>query len=128
MKRFAYSFILLSGLIFTLTQCESTEAAAKTSDKFFSVLVKGNLEKAADMVELPIGDPSDLMAQLEAMANNPVNGQLLSFKKSIGFNTKINNGVTRVELSYVLTYEKGTQSFTVVIENKGQGNKIVSVN
>ena len=127
MKRIAYSFVLLSGLMFTLAQCGSADAGAKTANKFFTALVKGKIEKAADMVKLPVGDPSDVVAQLEAMANNPVNGKLIGFKKSMGFSTNINNGVTRVELPYVLTYEKGTQSFTVVIENRGQGNKIISV-
>ncbi len=127
MKRFAFSFILLTGLLVTLAQCGSADAGAKTADKFFTALVKGKLEKAASMVELPIGDTSDIIAQLQAMSNNPVNGQLLNFKKAMGFSTNINNGVTRVELPYVLKYEKGTQSFTVVIENRGRGNKIISV-
>jgi|GEM_PF-3580793 len=127
MKRFAYSFVLLSGLMFILTQCGSADAGAKTADRFFSTLVKGNFEKAAKMVALPIGDTTDIISQLQAMADNPVNGRLINFKKSMGFSTTINNGVTRVELPYVLTYEKGTQSFTVIIENRGRGNKIISV-
>ena len=128
MKRFAYSFILLSGLLVTFTQCKSTDAGVKTADKFFSLIVKGKFEKAAKMVELPIGDTTDLTANLKVMANNPVHGQLLSFNKSFGFSTNINNGITRVELPYVLTYEKGTESFTVVIVDRGSGNRIVSVN
>lgn len=127
MKRFAYSFVLLSGLIFTLAQCGSADAGAKTADRFFSTIIKGNFERAAKMVELPVRDTTDIIAQLQVMANNPVNGQLISFKKSVGFSTTINNGVTTVELTYVLTYEKGTQSFTVITENRGRGNKIISV-
>lgn len=127
MKRFAFSFILLTGLLVTLAQCGSVDAGTKLADLFFTALVKGKIEKAASMVELPVGDASDLMAQLQAMSNNPVNGQLVSFKKSMGFSTNIENGVTTVQLPYVLKYEKGTQSFNVVIKNRGNGNRIVSV-
>jgi hypothetical protein len=128
MKRFAFSFILLSGLLFTLSQCGSADAGTKFADNFFSKLIKGDFDKAAKMVELPVGDPSNLIEQLKSMANNPVNGQLKGFKKSMGFSTNISNGVTRVELPYVLSYEKGTQAFTVIMEDRGRGNKIISIN
>ena len=128
MNRIAFSFILLSGLLFTLAQCGSADAGTKFADNFFSKLIKGDFDKAAKMVALPAGDPSDVIRQLKAMANNPVNGQLLEFKKSMGFSTNISNGVTRIELPYVLSYEKGTQAFTVVIEDRGSGNRIISIN
>ncbi len=127
MKRFAFSFILLTGLLVTLAQCGSADAGTKLADLFFSTLIKGNFQKAAKMVELPAGDTSDLIAQLKRLENNPANGQLMSFKKSMGFSTSIENGVTTVQLPYVLKYEKGTQSFNVVIKNRGNGNRIVSI-
>lgn len=127
MKRFALTFSLLTGLLFVLAQCGAADAGAKTADQFFATIVKGDLEKAAAMVELPLGDTTNLIPQLQQLRSNPVNGQLKSFKKSMGFNTNASNGVTTVELPYVLTYEQGTQNFNVVIQNRGQGYKILSV-
>ena len=127
MKRIALSFALLTGLAFILAQCGSADSATKTADAFFATLIKQDFDKAADMVELPVGDNSNLMMQLQQMENNPTNGQLKSFKKSIGFSTKISNGVKTVELNYTLAYDNGNVPFTVVIQNKGQGDKIISV-
>jgi hypothetical protein len=127
MKRFIPSFILLSGLLFVLAQCGSADAGAKTADDFFTHLQKGEFDQAKNMVDLPVGDDSDLVAAFQAMVNNPVNGKMQSFKKLMGFKTNINNGVTTVQLQYKLIYEKGDRTFDVVIVNRGNGNKIVSV-
>ncbi len=127
MKKIALSFVLLAGLIFLLTQCGTADAGAKTADTFFSEILKGNFEKAAAMVECNPLDSVDIIPNLQAMANNPVNGYLKSFKKSFGFSTNVSNGITTVEIPYVLSYEKGEQSFNVVIVNRGAGYKIVSV-
>jgi hypothetical protein len=127
MKRFTFSFVLLIGLVFLFTQCGSADAGKKTADEFFSRIIKKDFEKAASMIERPFGDTTDFVQQVQWMENNPTNGQLMSFKKSIGFNTNISNGVTTVEIPYVLRYDKGDQTVNVVIKNRGSGNKIVSV-
>lgn len=110
-----------------MTQCGSADAGAKTADKFFSAILDGDFEKAAAMVERDPLDSTDIIPNLMAIADNPVNGKLKSFKKSFGFNTKINNGITTVEVPYELKYEKGNKSFNVVIVDRGSGFKIVSV-
>lgn len=127
MKRFALSFTLLSGLLFCLAQCGAADEGTKFADTFFSTIMERDFEKAAEMVELPGLNQSDLIDDLKRLENNSANGQLKSFKKSIGFKTNISNGVTTVQLPYTLTYEYGDQSFNVVIEDRGRGNKIVSV-
>lgn len=127
MKRIAFSFILLTGILFTLTQCGSADAGEKTANKFFSAIMKKDFKKADEMMFRPIGDTTSFIPQLQFFENNPTNGQLLGFKKSMGFNTEIVNGVTTVKLPYVLKYENGDQVVNVVIEDRGSGNKIVSV-
>lgn len=127
MKRFAFSFLLLTGLLFSFAQCGSAEAGEKMADTFFSLIMEKDFEKAEKLIDRPIGDTSNFIQQLEWMENNPTNGQLLGFKKSIGFSTKMNNGVTTVELPYNLKYENGVQAVKVVIQNRGSGHKIVSV-
>ncbi|MDG1332484.1 MAG: hypothetical protein P8P74_09155 [Crocinitomicaceae bacterium] len=127
MKRFAFSFILLTGLLFTFTQCGSADAGEKTANKFFSAIIKKDFKKADAMMFRPIGDTTSFIPQLRYFENNPTNGQLLGFKKSIGFNTEIVNGVTTVKLPYTLKYESGDQLVNVVIEDRGAGNKILSV-
>ena len=127
MKRGIFTFILLMAVTTVLTQCGSADAGKKTADEFFSRIIKKDFEKAASMIERPSGDTTDFLQQVRWMENNPTNGQLLSFKKSIGFNTSISNGVTTVEIPYILRYDMGDQTVSVVIKNRGSGNKIVSV-
>ena len=127
MKRFSLAFALLVGLSFLFSQCGSADEAEKFSDQFFTLIVKQEFEKAAEMMDRPLGDTTNFALQLQAFQNNPTNGQLLSFKKSMGFNTSISNGIKTVKLPYVLKYDKGNRSFEVTIINRGGGYKIVSV-
>lgn len=127
MKKYAFSIFLFVGISFLFTACGSADAAEKTSNTFFSLLIKGQFAKAEKMVDRPPGDTTDFIEQMKAMGEDPVNGKLKSAKKTVGFNTNINNGVTTVELPYVLVYEKGERRVQVVIVDRGGGNKIASV-
>lgn len=127
MKKHALSFVLLAGLLFILAQCGSADKGTKIANTFFASIIKKDFEKAAGMVELPLGDTTDILMQLKRMENNSINGQLQDFKKLIGFKTNMSNGIATIELPYRLKYEKGGVSFNVVIQNKGKGYKIVAV-
>lgn len=127
MKRIIFCFMLLTGVLVLFTKCGSADKAEKMANEFFSSIIQKDFQKAANMIERPLGDTTDFVQQVQWMENNPTNGQLLGFKKSMGFSTKVENGVSRVELPYVLKYDKGNQAVKVVIQNRGQGNKILSV-
>ena len=127
MKKYAFSIFLFVGISFLFTACGSADAGEKTANKFFAFLVEGQFAKAEKMVDRPPGDTTDFIEQMKAMGEDPVNGKLKSAKKSVGFSTNINNGVTTVELPYVLVYEKGKRRVQVVIVDRGGGNKIASV-
>lgn len=128
MKKYGLQFILLTGLIFTLTQCQSAKNAEKFADTFFTAILNQEFDKAAGMVELPaVGNTTDVLQQVQLLGNNPTNGKLQSFKKGMGFNTSISNGITTVKLNYRLKYDKGEQTFNVVIQDNGNGFKIVAV-
>lgn len=127
MKRITFCFLLLAGALFLFAKCGSADKAEKMANAFFSSIIQKDFQKAANMIERPIGDTTDFVQQVQWMENNPTNGQLLGFKKSMGFSTKIENGVSRVELPYVLKYDTGNRSVKVVIQNRGGGNKILSI-
>jgi len=127
MKRFALAFLLLTGVAFLFSQCGSADAAEKTANKFFKSIIQKDFAKAESMIDRPVGDTTNFAQQLQLLENNPTNGQLIGFKKSMGFNTNMTNGVTTVELPYMLKYESGERAFTVVVQNRGNGYKIVSV-
>jgi hypothetical protein len=127
MKKYAFSIFFFLGIGFLFTSCGSADAAEKTSNSFFALLIKGQYAKAEKMVDRPPGDTTDFIAQMQALGENQVNGKLKSAKKSIGFSTSINNGVTTVELPYILVYEKGERRVQVVIVDHGSGYKIASV-
>lgn len=127
MKNQYVSFVLFLGMILAFTGCGSADAGEKTADQFFSYLIKGEYEKADQMIGRMPGDTTSYLPQMEVLGENPVNGKLKSAKKSMGFNTNVNNGITTVKLPYTLTYEKGTQNFEVIIVDRGDGYKISSV-
>jgi len=119
--------MLFTGALFLFAKCGSADKAEKMANAFFTNIIQKDFQKAANMIERPFGDTTDFVQQVQWMGNNPNNGQLLGFKKSMGFSTKIENGVSRVELPYVLKYDKGNQAVNVVIQNRGNGNKILSI-
>ncbi len=128
MKKYGLQLILFTGLIFTLTQCQSAKKGEKFVNGFFIAIMNQDYEKAVDMIDLPaVGNSTDILQQVQLIGNNPINGQLKRFKKGMGFNTNIKNGVTTVELDYKLTYENGENVVHVVTRDKGDGFKIVSV-
>ena len=55
------------------------------------------------------------------------NGVLLSFEKDMSFNTRIENGITNVELKYALKCKKSTVEVTIVLVDKGKGFKVLSI-
>ena len=66
--------------------------------------------------------------KIEILANHPEYGKLLKAEKSFGFSTNINNGITKVDLPYALTFEKGEYSVQVTIVDRGNGFEIFSIN
>ena len=127
MKRFSLAFALLVGFTFLFSQCGSADEAEKTANHFFATIIKQDFEKAANLMERPLGDTTNFVVQLQAFANNPTNGKLLDFKKTMGFNTSISNGIKTVKLPYMLKYDKGNRSFEVTTVSRGGGYKIVWV-
>lgn len=128
MKKYGLQFILLVGLIFTLTQCESAKKGEMFANTFFKAIVNQEFDKAANMVEVPaVGNTIDVRQQVEALGNNPTNGQLKAFKKGMGFNSNIVNGVATVTLNYRLKYDNGERTVEVVVRDSGNGFKVIAV-
>lgn len=120
-------FILFLGLTLTMTGCGAAGDAEKQANKFFKHLIKGNFSKASGFLDPTITSSDDYLIQIKAMAENQQNGKLVSAEKTIGFKTNIENGITKVELPYKLTYEKGISHHQVIIVNRGGGYKIVAI-
>lgn len=127
MKKYASSIFLFIGITLLFASCGSVDAGEKTANQFFKLLVEAQYDKAEKMLDRPLGDTTNYIAQMQAMGENSVDGKLKSAKKSMGFSTSINNGITTVELSYTLVYERGKRNVEVVIVDRGSGNKIASV-
>jgi hypothetical protein len=47
-------------------------------------------------------------------------GKIKSIEKKTGFNTKINNGVSTVELNYTITFENSTVNEQLILTRKGE--------
>lgn len=127
MKKTIVPFILFLGLTLTMTSCGAADDAEKHANKFFKHLIKGNFSKASNFLDPTITSTDGYLDQIMGMAENQQNGKLLSAEKSIGFKTNIENGITKVELPYKLTYEKGINHFQVIIVDRGGGYKIVAI-
>jgi len=111
-------------MIFSLSGCETTEAAEKCADEFFNHIISSNYEKAATLVAVTPFDGYSKAEALEKMLDKSDYGALLKAEKSFGFNTQINNGISTVQLPYELTYENGSYTFNLVIVDRGNGFKI----
>lgn len=127
MKKSLTLFILFVGMSFLFSSCGSTEAAEKTANIFFKLLVKGDFAKANNLVKTGF-DPQLQLKQVTALGKSPSDGKLLSAKKTMGFNTQIVDGVTSVTLPYTLKYEKNELSVEVTLVDDGEGFTIRNVN
>ena len=127
MKKSLHLFALFIGLSFLLSSCASTDKAEKITSKFFSLLIKGNYSEANKFVAT--GYPAEQqLAEVTSLGKNDQNGKLISAKKTMGFNTQMNNGVTTVKLPYQLKFEKAEVNVEVTLVDEGYGLKIQSVN
>jgi hypothetical protein len=127
MKKSHTLALLFMGICLMLTSCASTDKAEKTADKFFSLLIKEKYAEANKLVATGF-DAAQQLAEVTRMGKNDENGKLLSAKKTMGFNTQINNGVTTVTLPYALKYEKTEQNVEVTLVDQGSGLKIRQIN
>ena len=121
------SISLLLGLLFVLFSCGSADKAEKTANKFFSLIINGNTAQAVSICIDGQIDKAGMTEAIEYFRKNDEAGKLLSAKKGLGFNTSIENGVTKVALPYLLKYEKYEKNVEVQLIDQGSGFKIVSV-
>lgn len=127
MKRSLTVFILFLGMSFLFSSCGSTDAAEKTANKFFSLLLKGDTIHANKFVETGF-DRQQQLKEVARLGKNDSDGKLISAKKKMGFNTQMVNGVTSVTLPYELKYEQNELSVQVTLVDEGSGFKIRSIN
>lgn len=130
MKRSLTVFILFLGMSFLFSSCgtgEATDAAEKTANQFFSLLIKGDNVRASKFVE-PSFDSQQQLKEIASLGKNDTDGKLISVKKSFGFNTQIMNGVATVTLPYQLKYERNERSVQVTLVGKRSRLKIRSIN
>lgn len=124
------NFLLFIGIItiaLTLASCQQTKDAQVKADVFFKLIVKEKYSDAAKMIEVSVLDTTNYTIALEHFGNDQALGKLKSAKKGIGFNSKISNGVSNVDLPYELTYERGKLNRTVYLIDRGEGFKIQSI-
>ena len=126
MKKFNSIFILLCLLL--ISSCASTDEGQKVADQFFKLIIDEKFDAAAELIELNPGITADERVEMAAsLGFHQTFGKLVKVKKTMGFNTNINNGLTTVELPYKLKFEKGDYATTVTIIDRGNGFKISSV-
>ena len=115
--------ILAIGL-FVITSCESSDKGQQFADKFFTLAIQEDYDKASIMLEEKPNTNLDPVAAVRSFANSPKYGKLKSAKKGLGFNTSIKNGITTIKLPYSLIYENGEYNTNVTIIDRGMGMKI----
>lgn len=99
------AFVILC-LFFLFTSCESVEKSDKTAEEFYAAIKDDNFDKAVSFCSeeaLKANPKEEWIALLKARKEKT--GKLLSFQR-YAFETKTNNGVTKTELKYNVTYEK----------------------
>ena len=126
MKRIG-SILALGILLIGIGSCADTKKAEKFADNFFKLLKAKNYSTAANMISRDVLDSTDYNEKLKKYCNDPVLGKFVSAKKNMGFNTKINNGITTVELPYEVTFENEVRNSTVTLIDKGDGFKVLSI-
>lgn len=127
MKKSLHIFGIFLGICFLLSSCGSANEAEKTADQFFRLLVNGKYTEANALVETTFA-PQRQLENVKSLGMNLKDGKLQSAKKSMGFNTQINNGVTKVTLPYTLKYSRAEIKVDVILVDQGKGYKIQTIN
>ncbi|MFT5857986.1 MAG: hypothetical protein ACI865_000070 [Flavobacteriaceae bacterium] len=121
------SLFILLGLLL-ISSCASTDEGQKVADQLFKLIVEEKFDAAAELIELNPGITVDeRIAIAESLGAHQTFGKLVKVKKTIGFNTSIDNGLTTVALPYKLKFEKGDYATTVTIIDRGNGFKLSSL-
>ena len=124
-KALIIPFYLL--LVFGLNKCgigKSASEAELVADQFYKHLQNHDYEKIIPLLDeealaaSPEEEWMSVLKQKEAM------GEMKSFRKNIGFNTKINNGITKVYLRYTCEYEGGKLYDRIVLIKRKKDFKI----
>lgn len=131
MKGYYLYPILLISLTFVLFGCGSgddTEKAEKQAEKYHTFLRAGNENAMLDMIHED-GMAKDGKNFRDLIHMIAAEAKVTKVTKSPGFNTKIQNGVTRVRLNYVLhDQNKGKITEEIVLQDSKDGvMKIISL-
>lgn len=114
--------------LFTLNSCglgEAKEKAVKEADIFHGHMKK---HQHAAMVKM-IGDeglkatPKEEWTQIFEWIDEL--GDIKKITKDMSFNSRINNGVTTVDLSYSIEFEERTLQEKITFQNDGDKFKII---
>lgn len=127
MKKTLIRLLPLFILFIALSGCQSAADAEKFANLFHEQIKSSNVDGMLNCVHedgfgfTPKEDWRELFANVIAF------GELDNAEKSPGFHTEIKNGVTQVELNYVLNFKNGKQlSENMTWQNSGNGYKIVA--
>ena len=113
--------LALFSILLILAGCgfaDKAKEAQKDADVFHTLLKEQNVDGMMKMVHpegLNISPEEDWRYLFEAMAEY----EIKEVKKTTGFKTEINNGVTDVELTYTLKGEAGNFEEKLVLRSMG---------
>lgn len=109
MKPLLFTFTFILSCITILGSCglgDAAEESEKYANMFHTHLKNQDAQGMMEMIheDALATNKEDFELLIQTLANNtPVK----TIKKDIGFNTKVNNGITTVTLNYTLTLEDG---------------------
>ena len=118
MKKYFFLFI---GLSLFLTSCD-TGAAEKVADDFHQHFDKGDISYICDNLldtKTTAEEKEGFRSFLQGVYNM---GAITNRDKSLGFNEKINNGITTVKLNYTFEMNDETVYETLVFVDRGEGD------
>lgn len=129
MKKVIFSFILLLGFGFNMTQCGLgvvTEEAEKYADEFYNHMRNADYDGIIEMLDdeaLAISPKEDWIAIIQQKDQY---GKFEHLSKDMNFNTSINNGVTTVSFHYTAEYTNITFYEILKLVKRGNKFKILS--
>lgn len=120
------SLMLVALLLSSCGLQEAKKDAEKTMDVFHQKLTQKNFDVLFSMIDASVleANSEEEVIQLFELAHSQ--GKIKSISQSAGFNTEIKNGLTSVQLTYVIHTELRDIEEKVTLVKRSKGFKIVS--
>lgn len=119
------SFLSLLLVAFLVVGCDATQDATETGKEFHELLMAGDYDALTEMISEEGLDASSAEDWTDLFMR--INESEIESYKKTGFNTNINNGVTKVTLNYTIELKKEDDTYyeEIIFIKKGDEFKLL---